>query len=457
MKHYVSKLITIPLLGLLLISCKDKEEKIDVASISCSQDSLTISANGSATISAEIAPANANDTSYYWQIGDNTIISLDGETVSAKAVGSTWIYAISTARPEIKDSIYITVNAIPQKTISFTDENITYEGRIIIDGTSAQYLYPGSSISTNFTGTSLSAKFNKVVAYYWVEIDNMEPYKLYTRSAARYSQKDDAFVLAQGLAEGSHTAKITLCSEGIFKNPQFYGFLIDESASLSKPATKSVKFEFIGNSITCGYGTEVTNRSAFNDSTSNFCHGYAYLTAKEFNAETMVVARSGIGIYTNYGDQNSLYGMMPDNYFKTWLNASTNWDFTKFTPDVVFINLGTNDTWNFGFAVDKNKPDFDSAAYASTYRTFLNNIIANYPNSSFVLLTGSMMRDNALKMIKSILNDIQTEYNTTAHPFYRFDFTPTYGTGADWHPCAAQQANMGSDLINFLKTNNVVK
>ena len=63
--------------------------------------------------------------------------------------------------------------------------------------------------------------------------------------------------------------------------------------------------------------------------------------AKEFNAETMVVARSGIGIYTNYGNQNSAYGMMPDNYFKTWLKADTNWDFTKFTPDVVFINLGT--------------------------------------------------------------------------------------------------------------------
>ena len=451
MKHYVSKLITIPLLGLLLISCKDKEEKIDVANISCSQDSLTIYANGSATISAEIAPANANDTTFYWQIGDNTIISLDGETVSAKAIGSTWIYAISTARPEIKDSIYITVNAIPQKTISFTDENITYEGRMIIDGTSAQYLYPGSSISTNFTGTSLSAKFNKVVAYYWVEIDDMEPFKLYTRSAARYSQKDDAFVLAQGLAEGTHTAKITLCSEGIFKNPQFSGFLIDESASLSKPAAKSVKFEFIGNSITCGYGTEVTDRSAFNDSTSNFCHGYAYLTAKEFNAETMVVARSGIGVYRNYGDATtaSNYGSMPDNYSKLWLGSTTAWDFSKFTPDVLFINLGTNDLWQYS--------SFDSATFDNKYRSFVDNIIANYPTTSFVLLTGSMMSGSGLTMVKSILDGIKTDYNTTAHPFYRYDFTPTAGTGADWHPCAAQQAKMATDLINFLKTNNVVQ
>ncbi len=450
MKHFFLKLIAIPLLGLCCISCKDNEEEIEAASITCSQETITINPYGSAILNAVVLPANAEDTTYYWQIGDNSIVSLEGNVISGKAIGSTWIYAISKARPEIKDSIYITVKTIPQKSISCTDENIIYEGRIILNETSAQYLYPGSSISTKFTGTTISAKFKKVMAYYWVEIDNMQPFKFCTRSETHWV-KDDIFLLAQGLSEGTHTVTITLCSEGIFKNPEFYGFMIDETASLSKPEAKSVKFEFIGNSITCGYGTEVTDRSAFNDSTSNFCHGFAYLTAKEFNAETMVVARSGIGIYTNYGNQNSAYGMMPDNYFKTWLKADTNWDFTKFTPDVVFINLGTNDTWNF------DKGGFDSTAYASTYRTFLNNIIVNYPNSSFVLLTGSMMQGNALKMIKGILNEIQTEYNTTAHPFYRFDFTPTLGTGADWHPCAAQQASMGSDLIKFLKTNNVVK
>lgn len=448
----MKKFLIISMVALGLFSCKeDKKESgndgISVESITCSEHEVSIFRGYTTAVNVTVLPEDAEDKSFSWTVADETIAKFkDDNTILGVNVGETWAYAISNDKPEIKDSIKITVNAMELKSIPVTDENIHYEGRIVKGSSDVQYLYPGTSFSINFTGSSLYADFSKVVCYYWVEVDNNEPYKLYTRSKKNWVA-DNTFRIAEGLEDGEHTAKITLCSEGVFKNPKFYGFKVDESAEVSKPKAKTRKFEFIGNSITCGYGTEVTNRAAFNDSTSNFCHTFAYATAQEFDAEIMVVARSGIGIYRNYNYEDPGYGTMLDTYEKTWLKSPNNWDFSSYTPDVVFINLGTNDTFDMS--------TFSSDDFESAFRSLLDKVTTYYPNSKIVLLTGSMMNDekNALSTVKSILDKLQADYNTNEHPCYRFDFKTVAGTGADWHPCAAQQAQMGQDLISFLKEN----
>lgn len=332
--------------------------------------------------------------------------------------------------------------------LPFDDERIHYEGRVLIDEKGAHLFYPGTSISVTVKGKKggdwLDAHFNHVTAYYWVEIDGNEPFKICT--------KDTPFVRIPIPSNKKCTIKITLVSEGIYHNPEFYGFSGCSSSDdplpkiLSRPADKKLKFEFIGNSITCGYGTEVTDRSPFNDSTSNFCHGFAYRTAQAFDADIMTVARSGIGIYRNYGEKDSAlyYGCMPDNYEKLWLDSPHQWDFSKFTPDVLFINLGTNDTWEMS--------SFNAEKYERNFRKLMNSVTAHYPKTTIVLLTGSMMGPEALAAVKPILDKIQKDYTTTKKQLvYRFDFTPVVGEGADWHPSSAQQEAMSKELIPFVK------
>lgn len=332
--------------------------------------------------------------------------------------------------------------------LPFDDERIHYEGRVLIDEKGAHLFYPGTSISVTVKvkkrGNWLEANFNHVTAYYWVEIDGNEPFKICT--------KDTPFVGIPIPSNKKCTIKITLVSEGIYHNPEFYGFSGCNSSSddplpkiLSRPADKKLKFEFIGNSITCGYGTEVTDRSPFNDSTSNFCHGFAYRTAKAFDAEIMTVARSGIGIYRNYGEKDSAlyYGCMPDNYEKLWLDSDKKWDFSKFTPDLLFINLGTNDTWEMS--------SFNAEKYEKNFRKLMDMVTAHYPATPVVLLTGSMMGPEALAAVKPILDKLQKDYSTKKRLVYRFDFTPIMGDGADWHPSAAQQEAMSKELIPFVK------
>lgn len=452
------------LISLGLVSCNDKDNNpVVVKSIDCEESEISLYPYENKEVTITISPENAEDKDYGWEIIDPNIASVEGNVFTGKMPGETWAIVFNTLRPEIRDSLKITIMEIPKKSVNFDDENICYEGRVEIGSEAVSYLYPGSSIITEFTGTSINGKFNAVKdVYYWVEVDDQKPYKLCVRKKTNYIENSGTnpgtFWLAQNLKPGNHTLRITLCSEGIYKNPKFYGFEIDENAELMKPAEKTVKFEFIGNSITCGYGTEVTNRAAFNDSTSNFCHGFAYLVSKEFNAQLMVVARSGIGVYRNYGDAEtaSEYGCLPDNYEKTWLQNTKNWDFTKYTPDVIFINLGTNDTWDLDNTSVKEST-FNDEKYEANYKSLLDKIFSHYSNNpKVVLLTGCMMGQQALDRVKPILNTIQSEYNAKGHTIYRFDFSQQIGLGADWHPCAAQQKTMSEELIPFLKENHIV-
>ena len=119
---------------------------------------------------------------------------------------------------------------------------------------------------------------------------------------------------------------------------------------------KALKIEFIGDSITSGEGLFGAKQeedwipmffSALRD--------YAYLTAKELDAEYRVFSQSGWGIHNawdnnprcaipNYyrevcslisGEKNEQLGGKQSHRFETW------------QPDIVVVNLGTNDAGSF--------------------------------------------------------------------------------------------------------------
>jgi hypothetical protein len=83
----------------------------------------------------------------------------------------------------------------------------------------------------------------------------------------------------------------------------------------------------------------------FSDETENHYYTYAAITARNLKAQHVVVARSGIGIYRNYGAPKSgSDDCMPRMYpYTNFMDKSQQWDFSRYQPDVVCVNLGTND------------------------------------------------------------------------------------------------------------------
>ena len=104
---------------------------------------------------------------------------------------------------------------------------------------------------------------------------------------------------------------------------------------------KVLKIEFVGDSITTGYG--VRAKSADEDysvATQDFTLSYAYLTARALNAEYSVVAASGWGLYKSKYAEHAI----PDFYDNVDLTRNrVKWDFSLFRPDVIVLALGTND------------------------------------------------------------------------------------------------------------------
>ena len=330
--------------------------------------------------------------------------------------------------------------------IPATDPNIQYIGRISFKNPEAPlFTYPGVQINARFEGTSLRLHFKPESGYFMVRIDGSEAFKV------GFTAKEDSVVtVAVALPQGVHEVRIMNAIESYQRRPEFRGFILDEGCHLvAPPAMPSRSIEFIGNSITCGYGVESMNApDPFEDATENHYLTYAAITARNLGAAEYVVARSGIGVYRNYnGPREGSPDPMPTQYdYTNFDDHSELWDFTRYTPDVVCINLGTNDT---------STNNYDGNLLLEAYRKFLKQVRGHHPKAKIVLLCGSMLGGKELELVKHHLDQVCKEaHDRGDNEVYRFDFTPQNGDlkyGASWHPSLWQHQKMAGELTSYLR------
>ena len=164
-----------------------------------------------------------------------------------------------------------------------TDPRIQYMGRIsFANPERPTWNFPGIQIIAAFEGTSLKMIAKPQSGYFVAQIDQAEPFKVAFRG-----ERDSVVTLATALSDGRHTVRLMYAIEGYEFNPEFWGFVLDEGRQLAEaPALPSRKIEFIGNSITCGYGNEGLNKNDhFDDATENHYYSYASITARNLEAQ----------------------------------------------------------------------------------------------------------------------------------------------------------------------------
>lgn len=334
------------------------------------------------------------------------------------------------------------------KTVGFNDPKISYQGRINFLSNAAELSWPGTSATINFEGTSISAILQDLdtANYYNVIVDNRVVSKIHTEKEKK------SYVLASGLSEGKHQVQLFKRTEWDKGKTLFYGFEVPEDGKiLAASEPKKRKIEFYGNSITCGYANEDSEGKDrwFGYFQNNYLT-YAAITARHFDAQYYNNSKSGIGILVSW-----FPFVMPDIYDRTDPTDSTSkWDFSKYTPDIVVINLFQNDSWlvnmpnhdSFKHYFGTKAPDV--ATIIAAYKSFVSTIRSKYPNASIICALGSMDATREGSPWPGYIQKAVSEMNDKK--IYTHFFTYK---GASGHPLVNEQQIMANSLIEFIEKN----
>jgi lysophospholipase L1-like esterase len=152
-----------------------------------------------------------------------------------------------------------------------------------------------------------------------------------------------------GLGPGEHTLRLVKRTEGYYGVAAFLGLELEPGAGLLPlPAPSPRRIEFLGDSLTAGFGIDTDLRDCPEPELRGYENHdacYAAETARRLGAEHHAIAVSGRGLIRNWGEPGPRSAQpLPWHYPHTLYNEpGLAWDFSAWRPQAVVLFLGTND------------------------------------------------------------------------------------------------------------------
>lgn len=329
---------------------------------------------------------------------------------------------------------HISFNTNAQQFIPADNPAIQLIGRFdLTDKAKPVFMYSGVMIRTGFSGTSVAVRLDDDSLRNWFTVKLDDSVFIF-----KADKKSGIYSLAKQLPDKKHSIEISRRTEWHGGNTSFTGFEIDEGKSLFALPKLKRTIEFIGNSLTCGYGNEGKSRQEhFTYETENNYHTYGTITARSFNANYVSVCRSGIGMYQSYGGEHDF--VQPKLYDEVALKSQYKWDYKNNQPDVVVIELGANDL---------AKP-LDSSKYVDSYIAFVNKIRTQYPVAKIICVSGPLDLNDSTNTFYNYVQNV-VDHLSSDKNIYHFDFGKLDSNGADWHPNLNEHGEMAARLVPFI-------
>ena len=272
-----------------------------------------------------------------------------------------------------------------------------------VDANTLEASWPGSGIIATFTGTSLALSVTDLLGpqaggdYLDIWIDNVKQ-----PAAAPAAQPIVAggMMVASGLAAGVHKIEIYKATDSSFGTVKLTLNGTVAGTPFSPGATYTImpevysfahRIEFIGDEQTAGYGDVAACSSAGGPTgqsgtpaANQFDENLAFpaLIARHFNAEHITTAQTQMGVTEDNGT-NTFDDAV--NYWPRTLplsDATATWTFSKFTPEVVVIDLGSET--DFANASVVANP----AAFETGLEAFFAQVFGEYPSASIISMSG---------------------------------------------------------------------
>lgn len=265
-----------------------------------------------------------------------------------------------------------------------------YEGRIVKKNNSAYLGFTNSTVTFQVNCLTSTNKITAILGSSFDEQKNYPRLKLFIDNTDMNTifimdRESQSITVTTNLSAGTHTIRLHKITEAKMSHVRFDNVILESCQLIPHEIASDsrTKIEFIGDSITCGYGVYGEPDSDFHICEEDGTQTYAYLAAQELNLNARYTAVSGFGVYTQYdGDLN---GVLPKIYPYTnyFVDSTIEYDFNEFIPNIIVINLGTNDAkW-------LDKPMYKEN-FIPAYVTFLFYIRSKYPDAKLLLLGGTL-------------------------------------------------------------------
>lgn len=376
-----------------------------------------------------------------------TIGSSDGPTTIFVASGS-------------QGSTEQTDNTLSVKTYMPDEEYVKVLGRADFTENTLWMVHSGSGAEFTFTGTEATVTM-QCDSTIMGSRDNQARIAIFVNDECvvdeMIDKMDETFTVFESETPQECTIRIVKLSEAAMSTVGIKTLEVECMGDIQPTPGKEHLIEFIGDSITCGYGVEDEDKNHhFSTKTENVMKTYAYKTAEALDADYSMVSFSGYGIVSgSSGDGQkhpeqvlSLYyeklGFSYGAYVGKYA-ADVAWDFNKRQPDLIVINLGTNDeTYTKTDAAKRDE-------YAAGYVEFLKMVRKNNPDAT-ILCTLGIMGDGLYPSLEKAVEQYSTESGDTNVHTMKFDVqSPADGLAADWHPTEATHTKAADKLATEIK------
>lgn len=340
--------------------------------------------------------------------------------------------------------LFASAIAAPVESDDRSRSKVRWLGRV--NPATKELTWPGTGVSFKFTGTKATIGLTAING------DNSFELLVDNSPATIIPSVNTTSISTPQLPRGEHLVTLRRRSETALGTVSI-GDITADGALSPAPAPKR-QIEYVGDSITVGYGLDGTLPCINNAAVTDNPRTYAALAATALKADYHVVAWSGKGIVRNYASgQNDTSPLMPELWTRYGANdADGSYPFpSSWNPSAVVINLGTND---FGYLNVREK--LDIAAYTQAFVDFVGKVQTKYKRAAFFLLSSPMLNDGYPSA-----EDAQhtTQVNALKDAISRLNGTKAYfvdwpaqgaAVGCDYHPNAATHAAEGQVLAKAI-------
>jgi hypothetical protein len=286
----------------------------------------------------------------------------------------------------------------------------------------------------------------------------------------KFPMGESTQTIVKGLSNEAHEIEIVRQTEGQYGTFTAKTLIMRGSLFGAKPAERDLYIEFIGDSITCGSGVlcKYIKRSDlmhYLPTQTGDClydigegqwreedvtHSYAYLTAQALGADSSFISYSAVGLMRSWMN----LGFNAQDLYRRGAYLREGGDVYDFStarkPDLVVINLGTNDIGLMNGGEGGYTGKITDAEYKQAVKNFINQIRTSYndPNLKIVWAVG-LMGEATYPLAQAAIEQLN-DANV-----YCYEFSSAKSGHRD-HPCMKQGAEAAEPFAKYLEEAGIV-